>query len=381
MPSPICPKKKIAVVIPKYGLAGGAEHFAAILAERLAENPVYEIHVLANRWASSSTTICFHHIPIITFPRFLTTISFAWFANRKATKLDCDLVHTHDRILHADLFTMHGVPHRFWVKEIRRKRMSLFDRTTAWVESRLINDPRCRWLLPVSTLALEQYCREFPESRKRLRVIHPGIDLERFNPLNRQERSKEIRKRFCFATSDFIVLFVGMNFELKGLRTTIAALAHAQKKSPNRKIKLLVVGKGNQNKFRRLAADLNVQKSVIFAGVLTEGMEEIYAASDAYVLLSDFDTFGMTVLEAMAAGLPVIISPAVGAKDMVTEGINGYIVAQDDATAAGDKIISLLDNHRRNSMGQAAMLVAERCSWDNVTKKISQLYDEILASR
>ena len=381
MPSPACPRKKIAVVIPKYGLAGGAERFAAILAERLAENPAYEIHVLANRWVSSSTAIFFHHIPIITFPRFLTTISFAWFASRTAAKLGCDLVHAHDRILRADLFTMHGVPHRFWVRQIRRKRMSLFDRVTAWVEARLLNDPRCRWLLPVSALALAQYCREFPEARERLRVIHPGIDLERFNPLNRQERCKNIRKRFGFAASDFIVLFVGMNFELKGLRTTIAALAHAQKKSPNRKIKLLVVGKGNQKKFRRLAADLNVEEAVTFAGVLTEDMEDIYVASDTYVLLSDFDTFGMTVLEAMAAGLPVIISPAVGAKDLVTEGINGYIVAQDDDTAAGDKIISLLDNHRRNTMGRAAMLVAERHSWNNVTKKISQLYDEILASR
>lgn len=381
MPYPASTRKKIAVVIPKYGLAGGAERFAAILAERLAENPAYEIHVLANRWVSSSTAVFFHHIPIITFPRFLTTISFAWFANRAAAKLGCDLVHTHERILRADLFTMHGVPHRFWVRQIRRKPMSLFDRVTAWVEARLLNDPRCRWLLPVSALALEQYYREFPESRERLQIIHPGIDLERFNPLNRQERSEAVRKRFGFSDSDFIMLFVGMNFELKGLRTTITSLAHAQKKSPNQKIKLLVVGKGNQNKFRRLAASLNVEEAVIFAGALTEDMADIYVAADTYVLLSDFDTFGMTVLEAMAAGLPVIISPAVGAKDLVTEGINGYIVAQDDASSAGDKIISLLNNHRKNSMGRAAMLVAERCSWDNVTKKISQLYDEILASR
>ncbi|MFH1019549.1 MAG: glycosyltransferase family 4 protein, partial [Pseudomonadota bacterium] len=345
MPSPACPRKKIAVVIPKYGLAGGAERFAAILAERLAENPAYEIHILANRWVSSSTTIFFHHIPIITFPRFLTTISFAWFVSRTAAKLGCDLVHAHDRILRADLFTMHGVPHRFWVRQIRRKRMSLFDRVTAWVEARLLNDPRCRWLLPVSTLALEQYCREFPKSRERLRVVHPGIDLKRFNPLNRQERGKAVREKFAFAASDFIVLFVGMNFELKGLSTTIAALAHAQKKSPAQQIKLLVVGKGNQNKFRRFAADLSVQESVIFAGVLTEDIEDIYAASDTYVLLSDFDTFGMTVLEAMAAGLPVLISPAVGAKDLVTEGINGYIVEQNDAIAAGDRILSLLDHH------------------------------------
>ena len=121
MSFPFSLHKKIAVIIPKYGVAGGAERYVATLTELLAENPYYEIHVIANRWSSSSTSISFHHVPIISFPRFLTTISFAWFANRAAAKLGCDIIHTHDRILHADLFTMHGVPHSFWTREVRKK--------------------------------------------------------------------------------------------------------------------------------------------------------------------------------------------------------------------------------------------------------------------
>ena len=66
---------KIAVIIPKYGLVGGAERFVQELTERIARNPRYDIHVFANRWRVNSERVTFHKVPLITFPRFLTTIS------------------------------------------------------------------------------------------------------------------------------------------------------------------------------------------------------------------------------------------------------------------------------------------------------------------
>ncbi len=375
------PRKKIAVIIPKYGLAGGAEHYAAILTELLAENPAYEIHVIANRWSSSSTVISFHHVPIISFPRFLTTISFAWFANRKAAQLNCDIIHTHDRILHADIFTMHGVPHSFWIREIRQKKMSLFDRVTDWVERRLLNDSRCRFLLPVSFLASERYSHAFPNIRTKLQVLPPGIDLERFHPRNRDTYRAEIREQFKLTDSDLIILFVGMNFELKGLSALIEALALSKKQRPEQSIKLLVVGKGNQTHFHRLATELGLIDTLYFAGVCTTGIEKFYGAADFFALLSDFDTFGMSVLEAMASGLPVIVSPTVGAKDLVIDGQQGYIVDRGNIMAVAERIIALHDDRKRFAMGQAARHIAEGQGWEKVAKKISQMYDEILASR
>ena len=112
---------KIAVVIPKYGLVGGAEGFAAELTERIARNDRYEIHVFANKWLKATPRILFHKIPIISFPKFLTTLSFAYFIGRKINPLNFDLIHTHERIFQADLFTMHGIPHRIWVAEVRKK--------------------------------------------------------------------------------------------------------------------------------------------------------------------------------------------------------------------------------------------------------------------
>ncbi|MBU4033704.1 MAG: hypothetical protein KKG34_02795, partial [Proteobacteria bacterium] len=62
--------KKIVVVVPKYGLVGGGEQFVFELTERLAENPRYDIHVLANKWQSQNPKISFYKIPDIFFPKW-----------------------------------------------------------------------------------------------------------------------------------------------------------------------------------------------------------------------------------------------------------------------------------------------------------------------
>jgi UDP-glucose:(heptosyl)LPS alpha-1,3-glucosyltransferase len=210
-------KKKMAIVIPKYGLVGGAERFVYELTERLSLNEKYDLHVFANRWQSGSNRITFHRVSIMRFPRFLSTISFAHFANQKISKMNFDLIHTHDRIFDADIFTMHGIPYRIWVHEVRRKSMSLFDRATCWVERYLINNTRCKRFLPVSSLTKEKFLQEYRIEPEKLQVIHPGVDIDRFHRLERDRCRKEIREQFNIDPSDIVILFVSMNFEIKGL--------------------------------------------------------------------------------------------------------------------------------------------------------------------
>jgi UDP-glucose:(heptosyl)LPS alpha-1,3-glucosyltransferase len=227
---------------------------------------------------------------------------------------------------------------------------------------------------------MEKFSREFAVDPSRVRVIHPGIEFARFDLPDRAGKREEIRKKFGIDSGDFLVLFVGMNFELKGLQTTISALAKAKVKLPGKVLKLLVVGKGDQEKYRKIAADLGVGGDVLFAGVQSEGIEEIYAASEVCALLSGFDTFGMTVLEAMAASLPVIISTQVGAKDIVTDGEHGFIVAKDDAETVSTQLVSLCDEQRRARMGRAARQRAAEHSWDEVAGKVVTIYEEILSA-
>lgn len=372
-------KRKIAVVIPKYGLVGGAERFVAEMTERIAQDDRYEVHVVANRWQSLSGSVAFHKAPIFSFPKFLTTTSFAWFVQRTVSRIGVDLIHAHDRICHAHIFTLHGIPHRQWVEEVRRKSFpSLYDRATWDVERRLIEDPACRYLLAVSELTREKYLQAYRLEPDRIRVIHPGVDVETFRRPDRRDCRRDVRGRFGIDESDTVVLFVSMNFDVKGLDALIRAMASARRLHPDRGLKLLVVGKGREEPYRKLARDLGIGGDVLFAGVMEKNLEKIYRACDIFSILSKFDTFGMTVLEAMAAGLPVLISDRVGAKDLVRSGINGFVIGETmDAEGVGSKIGLMMDREVRARMGAAARETSDGQTWERAAERVRAVYEAL----
>jgi UDP-glucose:(heptosyl)LPS alpha-1,3-glucosyltransferase len=370
---------KVAVVIPKYGLVGGAEHFVSELTRRIAFNHGYNIHVFANKWLATGDRLIFHKIPVIAFPKFLTTISFACFVKNKMAKMDFDLIHAHDRIFDADIFTMHGVPHGFWIDEVRRKNMGVDDYATAWVEKKLVRNPRCRRFIPVSNLAREKFLQAYDVDAKKIQVIHPGIDVEKFRGLDRKQCRHEIRSLWGIDETDIVILFVSMNFDIKGLDALMAAAAKVKSNDHSQKIKLLIVGRGEEKKYRRIAKNLGIGNDVIFAGVHREKLERIYLASDLFSILSKFDTFGIVVLEAMAASLPVVVSSNVGAKDLVRHGVNGFIIQDStDTDRISEEIGILLNKEVRTRMGKAAHETALTDTWESVAKKYESIYNELL---
>jgi UDP-glucose:(heptosyl)LPS alpha-1,3-glucosyltransferase len=173
-----------------------------------------------------------------------------------------------------------------------------------------------------------------------------------------------------------------MNFEVKGLDTVIKALSLAQSSEPGASFRLLVVGRGNERKYREMAAANGVGDAVVFAGTRSKGLERYYRAADCFAMLSAFDTFGMVVLEAMAAGLPIMISSGVGAKDLVEEGVNGFVLAdREDYKAAAGMISALLDPDRRHAMGRAASQTASSHGWDRLAERMRELYIDVLSAK
>jgi UDP-glucose:(heptosyl)LPS alpha-1,3-glucosyltransferase len=369
--------KKIAVVVPKYGLVGGGEHFVFELTERLAKTPEYEIHVFSNKWRSKSNLITFHKIPIISFPKWLTTISFAFFANKKIAKMEFDLIHSHDRVFKSDIITIHSIPHRTWIREIRQKRwLSLFDHGTSWTDKQMYNNSGCQMFLPVSSLVKKKLLETFQLDERKIRIIHPGVDVERFQSAGRPDR-QEIREAVGVSDSDLLILFVGMNFEVKGLDLLLSALAILKSEYHNDQVKVLVVGKGNHKKYKELARQFGIGKQLIFIGVRND-MERIFQAGDILVMLSKFDTFGMVVTEAMAASLPVIISDKVGAKDLILQGKNGFVVNREDIDTICSKIHFMLNKEKRLEMGKKAYHTALNNTWDQMLLKVLDVYETLL---
>ncbi|OGP21287.1 MAG: hypothetical protein A2X90_00210 [Deltaproteobacteria bacterium GWA2_65_63] len=376
------PRPRVAVVVPKYGTVGGGERFVYELTERLARDGRYEIHVFANRWVSGSGPVVFHKIPRVPFLRFPRQAVFAWLAGCEVEKGKFDLVHAHDRVFRADVFTMHSIPHETWIRDIRKRSPTLFDRVTAWVERRLMEEGGCAWHLPVSSIAGDAYREKYRVDPSRMRVLHPGVDLARFSSPDRDDCRREVRGRYGIGPSEIVILFVGMNFEVKGLDAILRTVARARALRPDAALRLLVVGRGNEGKYRSLASSLGIADSVVFAGPQAEGVEAFYLASDLFMMLSAFDTFGMVVLEAMASRLPVIVSANVGAKDLVEEGVSGFILPdRKDVDAAAGKIVLLFDAHRRAAMGEAGFRTASTCSWERLTGEVREVYGEVIAEK
>jgi UDP-glucose:(heptosyl)LPS alpha-1,3-glucosyltransferase len=274
---------------------------------------------------------------------------------------------------------MHGIPHRLWIHEVRKKNMSLNDHATEWAEKILVESSGCRRFISVSNLAQEKFLQAYHIDTESTRVIHPGIDAGKFRSLDRELCRREIRSLWGIGQADFVILFVSMNFDIKGLDTLMAAVAKTKLSCPEEKIKLLIVGKGEEKEYRRMAKSLGIGDDVIFAGVHREKLEPIYMASDVFSILSKFDTFGITVLEAMAASLPVVVSGNVGAKDIVKQGINGFVVEErTDIDAISEKIGLLLNREVRLRMGEAAYETAMNNSWEAVARKYELIYDELL---
>ncbi|EFK09487.1 glycosyltransferase, group 1 family protein [delta proteobacterium NaphS2] len=373
---------KVAVVIPKYGLVGGAEGFAYVLTERLALRDEFEIHVFANRFRRGKAPIVFHRVPMIVFPRFLRQISFAFFVNRQLKSGEYDLVHSHDRIFRMDLLTFHGIPHEIWVRRMRNKGLSLFDRSMMWVEKEGLAGPSAPTVLPVSSLVKEELQKIYTIPENRIEVIHPGVSLTRFSKTKDSRWRVEIRKRHGIHEKDLVILFVGMNFEIKRLGLLIEGISRFSRLNPNgSRVKLLIVGKGKTAVYEAMARERGVSDRLIFAGVTRE-VEKYYVGSDIFAMPSVYDTFGMVVLEAMAAGLPVIISQTVGARDLVNDGVEGFILADPPTSVELARKIDFLSNQEnRFEMGKSARERALQHGWDQVADRVSKHYLRMLSGR
>ena len=168
-----------------------------------------------------------------------------------------------------------------------------------------------------------------------------------------------------------------MNYDIKGLDYLMKGLAKFKSKYPEKKFKLLIVGKGSKQKYDSLAAKLGIGDAVIYAGVVENGdVAKMYLASDIFAILSRCDTFGLTVLEAMAASLPVIVSEHVGAKDIIRHGKDGFVVGNEmNPDEIAHAIFFLSTDDVKTGVAREAYLTVPQNSWETAAKKTKDIYD------
>jgi UDP-glucose:(heptosyl)LPS alpha-1,3-glucosyltransferase len=202
-------------------------------------------------------------------------------------------------------------------------------------------------------------------------VIHHGVDLQLFAPANRQRWRSEVRAQYSLPDDVMVFLYVG---DLrKGANRGIQALSQVDHG------RLLLVSRSSTDSYQRIADEAGVGGRVLFSGP-TNQIERIYAAADAFVCPTPYDAFGMVVSEAMACGLPVIVSREAGASELIQHGVNGLLL--EDVTSVPElarHMRSLLQAPRwAAELGDAARKSVEPMSWDAVARQTMRVYQELL---
>ncbi|MBO5525090.1 MAG: glycosyltransferase family 4 protein [Roseburia sp.] len=162
------------------------------------------------------------------------------------------------------------------------------------------------------------------------------------------------------------LIYVGSLIQRKGLDLLLPALAQTSED-----IRLVIVGEGQEKPLlEQQMKKLNLTERVEFKGYVEgEALRHLYMEADAFILPTREDCFGLVLLEAMCASLPVISSKyADGARDLIEEGKNGYIVDPEDTDAFAKTIERLFSEGRLREMGSYSYKKAQEFSFSNVAK-------------
>jgi UDP-glucose:(heptosyl)LPS alpha-1,3-glucosyltransferase len=330
-----------------------------------------------------------HVIKTIRFPKSLGLFCFAVRATREIENGKYDITFGVGNTLKADILQPHGGVHWAWFwRSLRAYENPILWMTrffgrifspkqwvSGWVENAPYHAKRLRTVIAISDMVKQDVMRWYRIPEERIQVVYNGVDIERFHPRNRQHR-KEIRGKHGIK-DEFVILFVSNNFRMKGLVFLIEALA-VIKKVNGSPFKLLVLGRDRRDSYLGLARDVGIFSDVIFAGS-TDEPEKYYGASDLLVHPTFYDACSLTVLEALASGLPVITTHSNGASGIITQGQEGLVISdpREDQTLA-EKILFFLDREKLEKASIAARRLAESYSLERNWREMEGVFRKSL---
>jgi UDP-glucose:(heptosyl)LPS alpha-1,3-glucosyltransferase len=213
----------------------------------------------------------------------------------------------------------------------------------------------------------EEIREHFPKQADRAITIPNGVDIDAFAPGSRAEEALALRERLNIAADRRVAIFVGSEWQRKGLEPVIQALARV------RGWDLLVVGNGDQARYRAVAEEAGVGDAVHWLGV-SRDTAPLYQLADAFVFPTSYEAFPLVALEAAASGLPILATPVNGVRELVSDGANGFLISRDPGDIAR-RLQQLADDPGlRERLGSAARRSALEYSWEKMVARHDELY-------
>jgi UDP-glucose:(heptosyl)LPS alpha-1,3-glucosyltransferase len=377
--------RKVAIIIERTDIAlGGAERSISEVTDALSALGL-EVHLLAAKGACGSANT--HILCQDSSGKRATLATFAAAIQQHLAKTHYDVVHSVLPLDFADLYQPRGGT---YAESMLRNAASyanplvrLYKRATSCAnlrrmellraERRLCQGSKGPVVAALSQYVVDQLHRHYATSPERVVLTLNGVATG--GKVDADE-VQALHSRIAGATrrDPIVFLFAAHNFRLKGLDRLIRALALTESPAC-----LAVVGAGKIDSYQRLARRLGVESRIAFLGPLKQVRSAI-AAADVGILPTFYDPSSRFILEALAAGKPVITTRFNGATDHFTDGRHGVVIDSPDnvpALAEAIRHFTVADNIRRAAQAIVEDKLAENISIRRVASELLGVYERI----
>jgi len=210
-------------------------------------------------------------------------------------------------------------------------------------------------------------------SKNKIFEVPNGIELKKFR--ENAVKVKKLKEKYSLGKN--VILYVGRIHKSKGLEYLVRAVKNID-------CQVFLVGKDFEymDELKKLAESLGIGEKIIFTGPVSEGeLVASYFASDLFALPSEHEGFGIVVIEAMATGLPVVVSDRGSLPYIVENGKNGFVVPFGNVRELGRKLELILKNEKmRKEISKENKLKAMKYDWGDIVNKYENIYKKVLRS-
>ncbi|PYK10059.1 MAG: hypothetical protein DME61_04590 [Verrucomicrobia bacterium] len=358
---------RLALVRRGYSPTGGAEAYLKRLARGVIEAG-HEVQLIAtNEWPEDQWPL-----GPITRLRAESVIGFADELEQIRPRLDCDGLLSLERVWSCDVYRAGDGVHRAWLARRRKFELPLKQfaralnrkhRDLLHLEESLLASRKAGRAIVASQMVKNEIVDLYGYPADRIDIVHNGVPLDKFR-FDSELREKS-RKDLKLKPDQIVLLFAGSGWERKGLLFAIQAMALCK----NRKMRLLVAGRGNKMLYKTKRLRFWREEPVQFLGEVAD-ISHVYAATDIFILPTIYDPFSNACLEALACGLPVVTTGSNGFSEIIEDAVHGSIVNHAGNLVGLRDAIRFWSDPSRRAAARSANI--ERASQFDISRNVEQ---------
>lgn len=387
--------KKIAIIIERANITlGGAERSVFELTTALSALGL-EVHILAAKGQADAENI--HILCRDKAGKRTDYFTFAKALRKHLSENHYSLIHSILPFEFADVYQPRGGTYAESIlrnaASYQNKLLETYKKLTAFTnfrrtillmaERKLSEGSNGPVIAALSDYVAEQFKEHYGTSKERIVVIPNGVKTDKQINAGQAERLRsQILSKLSLKEADkpVLFLFVANNFRLKGLEVLIKAMAAAARCDTERKGYLIVAGNGRTHKYRHIAKRLNISERVVFLGHIGH-IQNALSLTDVAILPTFYDPSSRYILEALAAGKPVITTRFNGATDLFENNRHGKVIdSPGDISALAEAIVYFTDtnNIEKASASIVEDNLKERISINRAAKQLISVYESVL---